>query len=251
MSIESNSHAEERCSLSEISPLEAILFDVDGTLCDSDPIHFDVFREMLPEFGFNGGVPITEEFYVENIAGKHNDEMCSILFPNWDHERAHKFAEEKEARFRKLAPERLVPVDGLYKLRKWIEDRGLKRGAVTNAPRPNTELMISHLGLSDFFQTVVLGSECERAKPFPDPYLKGLQELKASPSHTLVFEDSASGIKAGVAAGLPVIGITTRNPPHTLLEAGATFLIKDYYDPKLWKALEELETRASNAEAGA
>lgn len=88
----------------------------------------------------------------------------------------------------RLVSKELKPIEGLHKLCKWVEDRGLKRAAVTNAPRLNAELMISMLGLTDFFQVVVVGSECERAKPFPDPYLKALKELKASAEHSFVFE---------------------------------------------------------------
>ncbi|KAL0446337.1 UNVERIFIED_CONTAM: Haloacid dehalogenase-like hydrolase domain-containing protein Sgpp [Sesamum latifolium] len=193
-------------SLSQIAPLEAVLFDIDGTLCDTDPLHYTAFREMLMEIGFNGGVPITEEFFIANIAGKHNEDIASVLFPN-DHER----------------------------------DRGLKRAAVTNAPRENAELMISLLRLSDFFHAVILGSDCERAKPSPDPYLKALEVLKVSKEHTCVFEDSVSGIKAGVAAGIPTVGLTTRNPAELLTQAKPAFLIKDYEDPKLWTALDELD----------
>ena len=82
----------------------------------------------------------------------------------------------------------MKPLNGLDKVRKWIEDRGLKRAAVTNAPRPNAELMVSALGLSDFFDTVVIGGECEHAKPYPDPYLKALDVLKASKEHSFIFE---------------------------------------------------------------
>ncbi|KAA8522104.1 hypothetical protein F0562_012582 [Nyssa sinensis] len=235
-------------SLSRLAPLKAVLLDIDGTLCDSDPLHYYAFREMLLEIGFNGGVPITEDFFVENIAGKHNEDIASILFPE-DHQRGVKFVEDKEAMFRRLAKEQLTPVNGLYKLKKWIEDRGLKRAAVTNAPRPNAELMISLLGLSDFFDCLILGSDCERAKPFPDPYLKALELLNVSKDHTFVCEDSVSGIKAGVAAGMPVVGLTTRNPEHLLMEAKPAILIKDYEDPKLWAALEELRQkgRSSNS----
>lgn len=88
----------------------------------------------------------------------------------------------------RLAADQLKPVNGLHKLCKWVEDRGWKRAVVTNAPRENAELMISILGLSDFFDLLVVGSECARAKPFPDPYLKALQVIKASPNHTFVFE---------------------------------------------------------------
>lgn len=88
----------------------------------------------------------------------------------------------------RLAGTELKRLDGLDKLLKWIEDRGLKRAAVTNAPKLNAEMMIMNLGLSDFFQTVVLAENCERAKPYPDPYLKGLETLNASPKNTIVFE---------------------------------------------------------------
>ncbi|KAJ4836390.1 hypothetical protein Tsubulata_021512 [Turnera subulata] len=233
-----------KISLSGLAPLEAVLFDVDGTLCDSDPLHHYAFREMLQKINFNGGVPIDEEFFIKNIAGKHNDDIARVLFPD-DLERGLKFCVEKEAMFRKLASEQLKPLNGLYKVKKWIEDHGLKRAAVTNAPRENAELMISRLGLSDFFDTLILGDECEHAKPHPEPYLKALKVLNVSKEHTFIFEDSVSGIKAGVAAGMPVFGLTTRNPEELLMQAKPTCLIKDYEDPKLWAALEELDATPS------
>ena len=58
-------------------------------------------------------------------------------------------------------------------------------------------------------------------------------------------QDSVSGIKAGVAAGMPVIGLTTRNPERLLMEAKPVFLIRDYDDPKLWAALEELDQKGA------
>lgn len=88
----------------------------------------------------------------------------------------------------RLVTEQLKPVSGLYKVKKWIEDNGLKRAAVTNAPRPNAELMISMLGLSDFFEAIIIGDECEYAKPHPDPYLRALELLKVSKDHTFIFE---------------------------------------------------------------
>ncbi|MQL88206.1 hypothetical protein Taro_020762 [Colocasia esculenta] len=241
------SFGKNRCSFAGIAPLEAVLFDIDGTICDSDPIHYFAFHEMLQEVGYNNGEPITEEFFVKNISGGHNDDIARFLFPDWDHEKSMKFMDDKEAMFRRLAAEKVKPVDGLHKLCKWITDCGLKRAAVTNAPRANAELLISSVGLSDFFDVLIIGGECERAKPFPDPYLKALKVLGASADHTFIFEDSASGIKAGVAAGMPVVGITTRNPEEVLLKAGATFLIKNFEDPKLWMALEEEEKAATEA----
>ncbi|CDP09369.1 unnamed protein product [Coffea canephora] len=228
-------------ALSVRDPLEAILFDIDGTLCDSVPIHYYAFREMLQEVGYNGGQPITEEFFIKRMNGLHNDELCHLLFPDWDFDRAMKFMDDKEAMFRRLAPEQLKPVNGLDKLCKWIEERGLKRAAVTNAPKESAELIISMLGLDDFFELIVLGSECERAKPFPDPYLKAVEHLKVAREHAFVVEDSASGVKAGVAAGMPVVAIASRNPEKLLKAAGATLVVTDFEDTNLWGALKELD----------
>ncbi|KAL6906359.1 hypothetical protein ACP4OV_003960 [Aristida adscensionis] len=234
-------------ALSKLAPLEAVLFDIDGTLVDSDPIHFDAFRELLLQVGFNGGVPITEEFYSASISGGHNEDLARELFPEMDHQKAMQFMDDKEAMFRKqhLAPGKLKAVDGLHELCKWIDDRGLKRAAVTNAPRANAELMLSLLGLTEFFPVLIIGSECDRAKPFPDPYLKALELLGASPDHAIIFEDSSSGIRAGVAAGVPAVGLTTRNPEKALSDAGASLLIKDFQDPKLLSVLEEIELAAA------
>ncbi|KAF8689173.1 hypothetical protein HU200_041956 [Digitaria exilis] len=236
-------------AMTKLAPLEAILFDIDGTLCDSDPIHFCAFRDLLQQIGFNEGVPITEEFYSANISGGHNDDLARSLFPDMDHEKAMQFMDGKEALFRKLAPGQLKAVDGLHDLCRWIEGHNLKRAAVTNAPRANAELMLSLLGLTDFFPVLVIGSECDRAKPFPDPYLKALELIDASPDHTFIFEDSASGIRAGVAAGVPVVGLTTRNPGKVLKDAGASLLIKDFQDPKLLSVLEEVKPATENGQA--
>ncbi|CAI0418324.1 unnamed protein product [Linum tenue] len=236
-------------SLAKLAPIQAVLFDVDGTLCDTDPIHHRAFVDLLQEINYNNGEPISEDFFIKNIAGKHNEEIAELFFPD-DIPRGIKFMVDKETYFRKLAAEHITAIEGLYKVTKWIEDHGLKRAAVTNAPKPNAELMIAKLGLTDFFQAVILGDDCEHAKPHPEPYQKALEVLQVSKEHTFVFEDSVSGIKAGVAAGMPVIGITTRNPEDMLMQAKPTFLIKNYADPKLWAALEEVD-KAMGAGNGA
>lgn len=239
----SQNGVDRKRSLSESAPLKTVLFDIDGTLCDSDPIHFLAFLEVLPTIGFNNGEPITKQFYVDNFSGKHNNDVAKFLFPN-DYEAGIRFMENKEALVRRLCAEHLKPVKGLTKFCEWIKDRGYKRAAVTNAERESADLFIEIAGLTDFFQAVIIGDECERPKPFPDPYLKALEVLGASADSTIIFEDSFTGIQAGVKAGMPVIGLLTGNPEEVLMEAKPAFLIRDYEDPKLWSALEELDRLA-------
>uniref|UniRef100_A0A8R7QUT2 Uncharacterized protein n=2 Tax=Triticum urartu TaxID=4572 RepID=A0A8R7QUT2_TRIUA len=114
----------------------------------------------------------------------------------------------------------------------------------------NAKLMIKLLGLSDFFEAVIVGGECEKPKPAPFPYLKALKELQVSAAHTFIFEDSASGTRVDVAAGMPVVAVLTRIPEKSLEEAGASLIACDYEDQKLWNALEDIDREEAKLKAG-
>eukprot|EP00584_Thalassiosira_punctigera_P007965 CAMPEP_0172540066 /NCGR_PEP_ID=MMETSP1067-20121228/11141_1 /TAXON_ID=265564 ORGANISM="Thalassiosira punctigera, Strain Tpunct2005C2" /NCGR_SAMPLE_ID=MMETSP1067 /ASSEMBLY_ACC=CAM_ASM_000444 /LENGTH=248 /DNA_ID=CAMNT_0013325849 /DNA_START=20 /DNA_END=766 /DNA_ORIENTATION=+ len=222
-----------------------ILFDIDGTLVDSDPIHQAVFRELLlKEDGFNNNQPIDEEFFRARIAGRQNVVIMDDFFPEWPPEKRAAWSVAKEARFREEAAasmrERKMP--GLDRVRAWIEGSEIPRAAVTNAPRLNAEAMIEGIGYGDFFQTLVIGDECEHAKPHPCPYLTACKNLGLEDaSRCIVFEDSPSGARAGVAAGAFVVGILSGQEEDTLLEAGCSLVIDNFDDDRLW---EYLETRS-------
>uniref|UniRef100_A0A0D9VYD7 Uncharacterized protein n=1 Tax=Leersia perrieri TaxID=77586 RepID=A0A0D9VYD7_9ORYZ len=100
------------------------------------------------------------------------------------------------------------------------------------------------LRLTDFFPVLVIDSKRDRVKPFPDPYRKALELTDASPDHTFIFEvhmKTASAIPAGVAANVPAVGLTPRNPEKVLNDEGASLLVKKFQDPKLLSILVELE----------
>ncbi|KAE8813089.1 beta-phosphoglucomutase [Hordeum vulgare] len=209
--------------------MEALLFDIDGTMCVSDPFHHRAFSELLQGLGYNGGAPITPEFGMAHMAGRSNQQIGRFLFPDWPQQRLDAFFSEKEALFARYAGEGLQEVLGLRELCRWARERGLKRAAVTNAPRANAELMIGILGLADFFQLVVAGEDCGegRSKPCPDPYLRALALLGASAERS-----------AGVAAGMPVVAIASESREAKVVAAGASMIATDYRDAKLWAALD-------------
>jgi HAD superfamily hydrolase (TIGR01509 family) len=88
----------------------------------------------------------------------------------------------------------LKPVPGLLELLKIVDEQGLRKIAVTNAPPENAKLMLRAIGLWNYFEDIVYGEQCPRAKPFPDPYLIGLEKLGLSKDCTIVFEDSPAGL---------------------------------------------------------
>lgn len=224
--------------------IKCFLFDLDGTLCDTDPLHHEVFGDLLLKHGKHGGVRIDDAFFKTHIAGKTNEAIFPVLFPESTHEDREAMWLEKEARFRELARNKLTRLPGLTKLLRFAKANAIIVVAVTNAPRANAELMLKALGLEkapDNFAHVVIGTECARAKPFPDPYAEGMRlaGIDARDAQRCVaFEDSPTGIASACAAGIPTVGVMTSQTQFVLEKAGASVCIVDFEDAKLWAALD-------------
>jgi beta-phosphoglucomutase-like phosphatase (HAD superfamily) len=100
--------------------------------------------------------------------------------------------------------------------------------------------MLAAVGLDAFFgERLVIGAECARAKPHPEPYLEGLRRLGVAAEQSLAFEDSPSGMAAAVAAGLATFGVQTTQAEDILLASGAAAVVRDFRDARLWAAMGE------------
>mmetsp|Transcript_25352 Transcript_25352/g.84011 ORF Transcript_25352/g.84011 Transcript_25352/m.84011 type:complete len:244 (+) Transcript_25352:76-807(+) len=218
--------------------LQAILFDIDGTLFDSDPVHLRAFQKILVEEGFNGGVEIDEAFFMKTISGRQNKLICRDIFPEWDEARSEAFSARKEQMFRDMSKGSLVPIDGLIDFMGEIDRRGLRKAAVTNAPRLNAESMLDGIERREWFDALVIGDECVRAKPDPEPYLVAAQALGVEIAQCVVVEDSPSGASAGAAAGAFVVGMLSSQTPEALTAAGCAALVRDYRELGALLALE-------------
>jgi HAD superfamily hydrolase (TIGR01509 family) len=214
--------------------LKALLFDLDGTLANTDPIHFQVWREVLMPYGLE----IDQAFYEANFSGRLNAAIIQDLLPQLSEEAGQRLSAAKEAQFRQRASTEVVPLPGLLNLLDWADSQALQLALVTNAPANNARSMLQALKLTDRFSTVVLAEELERGKPDPLPYQVALQQLAVSPQSALAFEDSPSGIRSAVAAGILTIGVASTHEPELLTAAGATEIIKDFADVHLASVLK-------------
>ncbi|NJL38048.1 MAG: HAD-IA family hydrolase [Leptolyngbyaceae cyanobacterium RM2_2_4] len=213
--------------------LTALLFDLDGTMVDSDPIHFQTWQKVLSEYGLE----IDSKFYRTRFSGKLNAQIIQDLLPQLSPEEGQALSARKEAEFRKLAETLLTPLPGLLELVVWAKAQGLKQGVVTNAPRENAEFMLKVLGIKDTFAAVVLGEDLPKGKPDPMPYQVAMNLLETSPETTLAFEDSPSGMRSAVSAGIPTVGLASTQLPETLYELGATLVTSDFVDSQLQELL--------------
>lgn len=212
--------------------LAAILFDLDGTLVNTDPLHFQIWQTMLREHGFN----IDETFYKQRISGRLNPDIMADLLPHLPAAEQAQFAAEKEAQFRVQA-ETLQPLAGLAKLLRWLGDRALPHAVVTNAPADNARHMLRVLDLEQQFDAVIIAEELGIGKPDPAPYRAALAALGVAAAQAIAFEDSPSGTRSAVGAGVFTIGMASTQTPETLHQAGAALVIDDFTAPQLWAVL--------------
>jgi len=209
-------------------PRDTLLFDLDGTITDTDALHYEAFRRLLAARGRE----IVHDIYKTRIMGQPNAAIAAWLFPGSDAAAQAAFSDTKEALFRTLA-RTLVPLPGLVAVLDWAERLGLRRAVVTNAPRCIAEFMLDALGLRARFEVLIIGEELARAKPDKLPYVTALARLGRSAERAVAFEDSRSGIAAARAAGLFTYGVATGLDAATLRAAGAQATIADFTDPVL------------------
>lgn len=210
--------------------LSALLFDLDGTLADTDRLHEQAWLEALAA----QGIQADHHYYQTHISGGLNPEIAARVLPHLSPQEREAFIRGKEARFRQMA-KGIPPIPGLGKLWEWAGEQGLGRALVSNAPRDNALHMLVMLGLE--FDRVVLAEELAVGKPDPLPYRTTLEQLGIAPDRALAFEDSPSGIRSAVAAGIPTVALTTGHPPAALQAAGASLVIPDFTAPDLWNLL--------------
>ena len=220
--------------------LEAILFDLDGTLADTDSIHFAVWQDILVRYDLD----IDRAFYRQRISGRTNSKIIKDIIPQLTLEDAWKLATEKEETYRRLANS-LLPTPGLDRIINLTDRASIKRAVVTNAPEDNAIYMLKVLRLTDTFPTVIMAKDAPPGKPDPAPYKLALsrlgvrnKNLLGGLNNVIAFEDSASGIRSAVGAGIYTIGITSSHPAEDLLDAGASMTINDFNDEELWELLD-------------
>lgn len=212
----------------------ALLFDLDGTLLHSDPLHAPVFIEMFAA----RGVEIDEAFYLREIHGRLNQETFGRHFPAED---ADALSDEKEAIFRARLGDSHPPLPGLHALIDRAQRAGIRTALVSNAPRLNAEAMLRAIGMEGRLDTIVLAEDCAAGKPDPAPYLEAMRRLGVRPDDAIAFEDSPAGLAAARASGAHVVGLRTSLGDAALRAAGAEITIEDYTDPALAPILERLK----------
>jgi len=188
----------------------AVLWDMDGTLIDSEEFHWISWRNTLA----NEGITITREQFLSTF-GQRNDS----IIPRWlgaesTPERIEKIANAKEELYRDLVRTKgISPLPGVATWLRRLHKEGWLQAIASAAPRANIDAILEALSATHIFQGIVSAEDVHRAKPDPEVYLIAAARVGVSPDRCIVVEDAVAGVEGARRAGMKSVGVSHKHVP--------------------------------------
>lgn len=185
---------------------QGILFDMDGVLIDSEPVHIQKWIEVLKDFGIS-----VDRSYFDSFIGVPDEEIASRIKEKFNLKiEQDNLLKAKRKRYWQYIESELSPsstlIESIHSLERY------KLGVVTASKKSEAEIITNRIGVYSMFQVIVSCDETLRNKPFPDIYLKASDYLGISTKDLIAIEDSVFGVQSAKAAGLFVVGVTNSLP---------------------------------------
>jgi len=203
--------------------LEGVIFDMDGVLIDSHPVHRQAWKKFLNTLGKS--VPEKDLEYI--LEGRRRDEILRHFFGNLPAETIAEYGHRKdlffEENFRNV---KLLP--GVADFLHDLETAGVRMAIATSASSTRTWRTLQRHSLQQKFVAVITGDDVAAGKPHPAIYELAAQRMRIAPKNLLVLEDAPCGVQAATAAGIRCIGVTRNGRAEALLNAGASRIIPDF-----------------------
>lgn len=210
-----------------LKDIDAVIFDLDGSLVDSMWIWRDIDIEYLGRFG----ISLPENLQAE-IEGKSFSETAHFFKEHFQLPVSIEAIKEDWNRMAWDKYSHQVPLkEGVNEFLELCRSKNIKLGIATSNSRELVENVASVHGLEDYFSCILTGCDVEKGKPAPDIYLAVAKQLQVKPARCLVFEDVIPGIQAGKAAGMKVCAVADEYSAHQLEEkkALADYFIESFY----------------------
>jgi beta-phosphoglucomutase len=190
--------------------IRAVLWDMDGTLIDSEEFHWISWRETMAR----EGVAITHEQFLSSFGRRNDSIVPGWLGPGATPERIERVADAKEELYRLIIRrDGISPLPGVEDWLHRLHDQGWLQAIASAAPRANVDAVLEAMSAAHFFQAIVSAEDVRRGKPDPEVYLTAASRLGASPDKCIVLEDAVAGVQGARSAGMKSIGVS-RNGAH-------------------------------------
>lgn len=183
----------------------AVLFDMDGVVVDTEPVH-ELSRRIVYA---KHGIPLDIALSVP-VIGRNTDAIFADINRKYPFPVPLEMAiQQKRDEFVKSLGDCIELLPGVKELLKWARDNGFKTALVTASARQNVTAVIDKTGLGKAFDTIIAAEDTTKWKPDPEGYMLAALRLECTPENCVVIEDSPIGIEAALAAGMFTIGVKT------------------------------------------
>jgi HAD superfamily hydrolase (TIGR01509 family) len=188
---------------------KSVLWDLDGTLVDSEQYHWLAWRDSMAA----EGVTLTHQQFLKTF-GLRNDAIVPQWIPGVTPERIAQIANAKEQLYRGLVREGgLEPLPGARHWTERLAQEGWGQAIASSAPRENVDAVLAVIGLAAYFQVIVSAEDVTLGKPDPQVFLTAAARLGSAPAQSIVVEDAPAGIEAARRAGMASIGVRRNGSP--------------------------------------
>jgi HAD superfamily hydrolase (TIGR01509 family) len=189
--------------------MRAVLWDLDGTLVDSEEYHWLAWCETLQAIG----VTITHGQFLVSF-GQRNDAVLPAWVPGATPEELHRIGDDKEEVYRRIVREHgIAALPGAAEWVRKLNQEGWLQAIASSAPRANIDVMLQVLGLAEDFQAVVAAEDVQRGKPDPQVFQMAASRLGVPAERCVVVEDAVPGVEAARRAGMRSIGAARNGKP--------------------------------------
>jgi beta-phosphoglucomutase family hydrolase len=193
---------------------EAVLWDMDGVLADTTPLHYATWEQALSRLG----IPFNKQKFQDIYGLKNHDLLPRLIGKPLDPNFTEQVAAQKELAFRQALAGQIQPLPGVMEWLERFNANNCKQAVASSAPPENVETLVDELGLRKYFTALVTPGNLP-GKPDPAVFLLAARQLGAAPQNCLVIEDSIPGVEAAQHAKMKCIAVTTTNPPEVLNKA--------------------------------
>jgi beta-phosphoglucomutase len=214
-----------------MSAVRAVLWDMDGTLIDSEEFHWISWRDTMEK----EGVPITREQFLATFGQRNDSIIPQLLGPAATPERIERISTAKEELYRDLVRMHgMKPLPGVATWLQRLHETGWLQAIASAAPRENIDVVLEALSATHLFQAIASAEDVHHGKPNPEVYLVAAYRLGAFPARSIVVEDAVAGVEGARRAGMRSIGVN-RNGKH--LPADIVVQSLDQVDPNAFETL--------------
>ncbi|WDF67633.1 HAD family phosphatase [Sphingobacterium oryzagri] len=191
----------------------AVIFDMDGVICHTNPFHAKAFAAFFDKYQ----IPYTDQEFEAHMFGKHNSYIMTHFFKRQiGGDELLALEGEKEALFREIYRSEVKTIPYYLEFLDELKAHGFKTAVATSAPRANLDLILDVLQIANKMDSLLASEDVNLHKPHPEVYLKSAENIGIDPTRCIVFEDSFSGVTAGINAGIKVVGVLSSHAKEEL-----------------------------------